>query len=64
MSEPQQLHRLFGLSWIDFFYGTSVEVEIELDLSLKQQFLDVVEVLGLRIRVRLDTIVTQSQLLW
>ena len=42
MSEIKPLHRLFGLSWIDFFRGTSVEVETELDLSLKQQFIDVV----------------------
>jgi hypothetical protein len=42
MSEPRPLHRLFGLSWIDFFQGTSVEVETEFDLSLKQQFIDVV----------------------
>ena len=42
MSEPRPLHRLFGLSWIDFFEGTAVAVEAELDLSLKQQFLDVV----------------------
>ena len=40
MSEPRPLHRLFGLSWIDFFQDTAVSVEIELDLSLKQQFLD------------------------
>ena len=42
MSEPRPLHRLFGLSWIDFFQGTSVAVETELDLSLKQQFIDLV----------------------
>src|SRR6266508_2303059 len=42
MNEPRPLHRLFGLSWIDFFQGTTVSVETELDLSLKQQFLDVV----------------------
>jgi len=42
MSEPQPFHRLFGLSWMDFFQGTSVTVETEVDLSLKQQFLDVV----------------------
>jgi hypothetical protein len=41
MSEVTPLHRLFGLSWMDFFQGTSVTVETELDLSLKQQFLDV-----------------------
>jgi hypothetical protein len=42
MSEPKPLHRLFGLSWIDFFQGTAVGVETEMDLSLKQQFVDVV----------------------
>ncbi|MGL4464498.1 MAG: hypothetical protein ACRC1K_20290 [Planctomycetia bacterium] len=35
-------HRLFGLSWQDFFQDTAVEVEIERDLSRHQQFLDVV----------------------
>ncbi|MCI0463004.1 MAG: hypothetical protein L0Z62_39155 [Gemmataceae bacterium] len=40
MSEPRPLHRLFGLSWSDFFQGTTIGVEIEMDLSLKQQFLD------------------------
>jgi hypothetical protein len=34
-SEPRPLHRLFGLSWIDFFRGTAVGVETEVDLSLK-----------------------------
>ena len=42
MSEPRPLHRLFGLSWIDFFRDTPVAVETELDLSLKQQFIDLV----------------------
>ena len=42
MSEQRPLHRLFGLSWIDFFHDTAIAVEIELDLSLKQQFLDLV----------------------
>jgi hypothetical protein len=42
MSEPRPLHRLFGLSWIDFCQGTALTVETELDLSLKQQFLDLV----------------------
>ena len=42
MSEPRPLHRLFGLSRIDFFQGSPVGVETELDLSLKQQFVDVV----------------------
>ena len=42
MSDPRPLHRLFGLSWIDFFQGTPISVETELDLSLKQQLLDLV----------------------
>ena len=42
MNEPTPLHRLFGLSWIDFFHDTGVEVETELDLSLKKQLLDLV----------------------
>jgi hypothetical protein len=42
MSEIRPLHRLFGLSWIDFFQGTPIAVETELDLSLKQQFIDLV----------------------
>jgi len=42
MSDPRPFHWLFGLSWMDFFQGTSVVVETELDLSLKQQFIDVV----------------------
>jgi hypothetical protein len=42
MSEQRPLHRLFGLAWADFFQGTEVEVEPETDLSLKQQFLDLV----------------------
>ncbi|HYV37526.1 MAG TPA: hypothetical protein VE988_17605 [Gemmataceae bacterium] len=42
MTEPRPLHRLFGLSWMDFFQGTDIEVETEIDLSLKQQFIDVV----------------------
>jgi hypothetical protein len=42
MSESRPLHRLFGLSWIDFFQGTPIGVETELDLSLKQQFIDLV----------------------
>src|SRR5689334_4956857 len=38
----ERFHRLFGLSWTDFFRGTDVAVETEFDLSTKQQFLDVV----------------------
>src|SRR5258707_1546542 len=35
-------HRLFGLILTDFFTGSPFRVELEKDLSLKQQFLDVV----------------------
>ena len=42
MSEPTSWHRLFGLSLVDFFRGMPVSVEMEKDLSLKQQLLDVV----------------------
>ncbi len=35
-------HRLFGGSWVDFFQGLPVTVEQEKDLSLKQQWLDLV----------------------
>lgn len=42
MSEPRPIHRLFGLSWMDFCQDTPLEVEAELDLSLKQQFIDLV----------------------
>ncbi len=35
-------HRLFGLALIDFFADSPFVVELEKDLSLKQQFLDVV----------------------
>jgi hypothetical protein len=41
MSEPQPWHRLFGLSLVDFFRGMAVTVELEKDLSLKQQKLDI-----------------------
>ncbi len=34
--------RLFGLTLTDFFLNTAFEVELEKDLSLKQQLLDVV----------------------
>ena len=34
-------HRLFGLMLIDFFTGSPFKVEMETDLSLKQQYLDV-----------------------
>jgi hypothetical protein len=42
MSEPTAWHRLFGLSLVDFFRGMPVVVELEKDLSLKQQLVDVV----------------------
>ncbi len=35
-------HRLFGLTLTDYFTDSSYGVELEKDLSLKQQFLDVV----------------------
>jgi hypothetical protein len=35
-------HRQFGLTWEDFFRGLPIAVEMEKDLSLKQQFLDLV----------------------
>ncbi len=41
MDEQRPWHRLFGLSWIDFFRGLPVTVELEKDLSLKKQLLDV-----------------------
>lgn len=37
-----QWHRLFGLALVDFFSGSPFVVELEKDLSIKQQFLDVV----------------------
>jgi len=42
MKEPQPWHRLFGLSWMDFFSNLPVHVEMEKDLSLKEQLLDLV----------------------
>jgi hypothetical protein len=41
MDEQQPWHRLFGLTWMDFFTGLPVAVEMEKDLSLKKQLLDV-----------------------
>jgi hypothetical protein len=35
-------HRLLGLTLTDFFTGAAYRVELEKDLSLKQQLLDVV----------------------
>lgn len=37
-----QWHRLFGLTLTDFFLNSAFEVELEKDLSLRQQLLDVV----------------------
>jgi hypothetical protein len=42
MESQRPWHHLFGLSLIDFFRGQPVTVELEKDLSLKQQLLDVV----------------------
>jgi hypothetical protein len=44
MDEQRQWHRLFGMSLTDFFVGLPVIVEMEKDLSLKQQLLDVLVV--------------------
>ena len=41
MEEQRHWHRLFGMSWTDFFAGLPVLVEMEKDLSQKQQLLDV-----------------------
>jgi hypothetical protein len=42
MEAQRPWHRLFGLSLVDFFRGMPVTVELEKDLSLKQQLLDIV----------------------
>jgi hypothetical protein len=42
MEEQRPWHRLFGLSWTDFFRGLPVTVDLERDLSVKKQLLDVV----------------------
>ncbi|MGL4554278.1 MAG: hypothetical protein ACRC33_24200 [Gemmataceae bacterium] len=41
MDEQRPWHRLFGLTWADFFRGTPVAVEPEKDLAVQQQRLDV-----------------------
>jgi hypothetical protein len=41
MDEQRPWHRLFALSWVDFFRGLPVTVEPEKDLSVKKQLLDV-----------------------
>ena len=40
MSEQRPLHRLFGLSWTDFCDHSGLNVNPEKDLSVRQQFLD------------------------
>src|SRR5580698_10443868 len=42
MTEPRPFHRFFSLSWVDLCDGSDITVETELDMSLKQQFIDVV----------------------
>ncbi|QTA79293.1 Uncharacterized protein dnl_15510 [Desulfonema limicola] len=47
MEKPESIellpwHRIFGISLSDYFTGTLYRVELEKDLSIKQQFLDVV----------------------
>jgi hypothetical protein len=42
MDEQRPWHQLFGLSWQDFFHGTRARVELEKDLSQRQQLLDLV----------------------
>jgi hypothetical protein len=42
MSEPQPLHRIFGLSWNDLCEKTAFDAKREMDLSVKQQFVDLV----------------------
>jgi hypothetical protein len=42
MDAPIPWHRHFGLTWEDFFHGLPIAVEMEKDLSLKQQRLDLV----------------------
>jgi hypothetical protein len=55
MEAQQPWHRLFGLTWMDFFTGLPITVEMEKDLSLKKQLLDVllirkdVEILAIRL---------------
>jgi hypothetical protein len=42
MSEQRPWHRLFWLSWMDFFRGQPVQVESEKDLSTQRQLLDLI----------------------
>ena len=46
MEEQRHWHRLFGMSWTDTFAGLPVLVEMEKDLSQKQQLLDVAIKIG------------------
>jgi hypothetical protein len=46
MSELRPWHHYFGLSWEDFFRNSSFTVQTEVDLSRKQQLLDLVIVRG------------------
>ncbi len=41
-STMMEWHRLFGLALTDYFAGSPYQVELEKDLSLKQQFVDVI----------------------
>lgn len=41
MAEPWQWHEIFGLTWVDFFLDTRVQVQREFDTSVQQQLLDV-----------------------
>ncbi len=40
MSEPRPWHRLFGLAWTDFCEGSPMDVQPEVDMSVQQQFAD------------------------
>jgi hypothetical protein len=42
MDEQRPWHRFFALSWMDFFRGLPVTVEVDKDLSVKKQLLDIV----------------------
>ena len=42
MADQRDWHRMFAVSWYDFLTGQPVKVDSEIDLSRKQQWLDVV----------------------
>jgi len=42
MTEQTDWHRLFGITLTDFFSGSNFHVDLEKDLSLQQQYLDVI----------------------